>query len=365
MKKAVKYSKILFVLILLGLVTGTAVQSRKILSQRVSFTLQKSPAVMQAAADEPVRTRILFTGDMNLGRCIASRTLSDTAYTNNYNYPFQFIAEKLRAADITAGSLDGTLSDQSPPMDCPGSMNLIGPTRMAEGLQFAGFDVITLATNHIKDCGGKGFECDSQAMFDTISTLHAAGIQPVGAGETLNAARQPVIVERNGIRFAFLGISQIEERVWADENTPGVAPLAQQYIEQITADIRAAKQIADVVIVMPQWGVEYAAEPDDIQRVWAKDFIDAGAALVIGNHPHIIQPMEVFSGKPVFYALGNFVFDQEQSFRREGIVVEVNFLGAEIESWNLHPISINYFTFQTHWAEGADADYILARAKPY
>ena len=106
------------------------------------------------------------------------------AYTNNYNYPFQFVAEKLRAADITVGSLDGSLSDESPPMPCPDSMNLIGPTRMVEGLQFSGFDVVTIATNHIKDCGEKGFECDNKALLDTINTLKAAGIQPVGAGST-------------------------------------------------------------------------------------------------------------------------------------------------------------------------------------
>ena len=128
-------------------------------------------------------------------------------------------------------------------------------------------------------------------------------------------------------------------------------------------EIASAKQIADVVIVLPHWGVEYAARPEDIQRVWARDFINAGASLVIGNHPHIIQPMEVFSDKLIFYSLGNFVFDQEQDFQRESIVVEVNFVGAEIESWKLHPVSINYYTFQPHWADDAEAGYILARAK--
>lgn len=310
------------------------------------------------------RTRILFTGDINLGRCIADRTLRDFTYTNNFHYPFQFVADELRAADITVGSLDGSLSDVSPPMPCPVSMNLIAPTRMAEGLQFAGFDVMTLATNHVKDCGRKGYECDNKAMFDTMDTLSNLDIQPVGAGRSLSEARAPVVVTRNGIRFAFLAVNQIEERVWAAENTPGTAPLSLEYIEQIKADISAAKQIADVVILLPQWGVEYAAQPDDVQRVWARDFISAGASLVVGNHPHIIQPTESFSDGLIFYALGNFVFDQEQDFRRESIVVEVNFLGTEIESWNLRAASINYYTFQTSWAEDVEAQSILARAKP-
>jgi len=175
--------------------------------------------------------------------------------------------------------------------------------------------------------------------------------------------RLPIVVERNGIRFAFLGINQIDERVWAGENSPGTAPLSRAYIDKIKAEITSAKQIADVVIVLPHWGVEYTPEPQDIQRVWAREFINAGASLVIGNHPHIIQPMEVYSDKLIFYALGNFVFDQEQDFQRESIVVEVNFVGTEIESWELHPINTNYFTLQSHWAKNAEAEYILARVK--
>ena len=130
------------------------------------------------------------------GAALQSGHSSNSAYTNNYNYPFQFVAEELQTADITVGSLDGSLSDESSPMPCPDSMNLIGPTGMVEGLQFSGFDVITIATNHIKDCGEKGFECDNKALLDTINTLKDAGIQPVGAGNNLQESRLPVIVER-------------------------------------------------------------------------------------------------------------------------------------------------------------------------
>jgi poly-gamma-glutamate capsule biosynthesis protein CapA/YwtB (metallophosphatase superfamily) len=71
--------------------------------------------------------------------------------------------------------------------------------------------------------------------------------------------------------------------------------------------------------------------------------------------------MEVFSDKLIFYSLGNFIFDQEQDFQRESVVVEVNFVGAEIESWKLHPVSIDYYTFQPHWSDDTNAGYILAR----
>jgi poly-gamma-glutamate capsule biosynthesis protein CapA/YwtB (metallophosphatase superfamily) len=368
MKKISSYLKVMGVLIFLGIMTGEAGRSRRVLSQEAPPTIANTPVVPTMVVSEPTQSRpqpvrILFTGDINLGRCIAKFTIRDHAYTNEYNYPFQFVSEELRNADITVGSLDGSLSDESPPMPCPNSMNLIGPINMAEGLQSSGFDVITIATNHIKDCGVEGFDCDSRALQDTINTLTGAGIQPVGAGNNLQESRLPVIVERNGIRFAFLGIDQIDKRVWATENKPGTAPLSQAYIEMIKTEIISARQIADVVIVMPQWGVENSPKPEDFQQLWAQEFINAGASLVIGNHPHIIQPMEVYSDKLIFYALGNFIFDQKFNYQRESIVVEVSFIDGKIDSWQLHPVSINYYTYQPHWAEGTEAEYILARAR--
>lgn len=368
MRQTIQRLRVLIVLALLGIFIGETIQSRTTQAQAGLPTPTSVPTVIPATTPEPAapppipRTRILFTGDINLGRCVAERTIISQAYTGNYNYPFEFVAEKLNTADITVGSLDGSLSDESNPMPCPESMNLIGPSRMAEGLQFAGYDVITIATNHVKDCGEKGFNCDEKSLLDTVNTLKTAGIQPTGAGNTLSDSRTPAIVERNGIRFAFLGINQIDPRVWATENTPGTAPLSEAHIETIKGEIASAKQAADVVIVLPHWGVEHDTQPQEIQRAWAQEFINAGASLVVGNHPHIVQPVESFSSGLAFYSLGNFVFDQGQDFQRESIVVEVNFIGAEIESWKVHPAKINYYTYQANWADNAEAGQILAKA---
>jgi poly-gamma-glutamate synthesis protein (capsule biosynthesis protein) len=235
---------------------------------------------------------------------------------------------------------------------------------MVEGLQFAGFDVITVATNHIKDCGEKGYNCDDLAFRDTINNLSNAGIQPVGGGDNLNESRKPVVIEVRGVRFAFLGINQIDERVWATERTAGTAPLSSEMIDQIKRDIAAARDIADIVIVLPQWGIEYASAPEEFQRAWAQEFLDAGATLVIGNHPHIVQPVEIFPNGIVYYALGNFVFDQEHDFRREGMAVQVVFSSSKIESWKIMPVYIDYFTYQPTWVDGSIAKKILDRAIP-
>jgi len=322
--------------------------------------MQKTSPINIATVAPPASITLMFTGDINLGRCIAKASTR----AGDFTYPFQLVAERLRSADITIGSLDGTISDESPPMPCPDSNNLIGPENMVEGLQFAGFDVITVATNHIKDCGEKGFNCDELAFRDTINNLSKAGIRPVGGGENLNESRKPVVIEVQGIRFAFLGVNQIDERVWATEHTAGTAPLSSEMIDQIKRDIAAARDNADVVIVLPHWGIEYAPSPEETQKAWAQEFLEAGATLVIGNHPHIVQPIDVIQNGMVYYALGNFVFDQGQDFRREGMAVQVVFSGSKIESWKILPIYIDYFTYQPMWVDGTISKKILDRAIP-
>jgi len=223
-------------------------------------------------------------------------------------------------------------------------------------LQFAGFDVITVATNHAKNCGLVG--CWNDALLDSIANLSAAGIAPVGGGATLAEARAPVIVERNGIRFAFLGASTVGADMWASESEPGAAPLTA---ENIAADIAAARELADVVIVLAQWGSEYTHIPNWNQFELAGAMMGAGATLVIGNQVHWVQAAEAFPNGVVAYALGNFVFDQSWSRKtRQGVVFEVVFRGAELESWRLLPIVIDKESYQPQWADSAESEEILA-----
>jgi poly-gamma-glutamate capsule biosynthesis protein CapA/YwtB (metallophosphatase superfamily) len=310
-----------------------------------------------AATQAPV-IRLLFTGDINPGRCPAQVALAASDFT----LPYRAVAEKLNAADITIGSLDGSISDLATPAPCPLTMNLIGPSRSVEGLKFAGFKVITGATNHALDCGSLGWRCKGKSVQDTRNNLIGAGLQVVGIGDTLAAARAPVIVERQGVRFAFLGVNAISgDATWATATEPGTAPLSSQSLADLTADVAHAHTVADVVIVLPHWGIEYTSLPDQEQRTWAAALIAAGANLVIGNHPHLAQPVEVFAnGGVVDYALGNFVFDQGPKETRQGVVFEAVFRGRTLESWQLLPVHI-YDFYQPRWAPPAEAEAVLAR----
>jgi poly-gamma-glutamate synthesis protein (capsule biosynthesis protein) len=277
--------------------------------------------------------------------------------------PFVAVAEALRAADLTVGSLDGALSDASPPAACPLGMNLIGPARMVEGLTFAGFDVISVATNHAKDCGQHGWGCDNDSFLDTLANLEAAGIRAAGGGRTLAEALAPVFVEAAGTRFAFLAATEPGPETWATAHTPGTAPLSAEALPALLAAVSAARAEADVVIVLAQWGEEYAEAPTNNQRQWATSLVDAGAALVVGNHPHVVQAVETFPGGALAaYALGNFVFDQRRGPTSEGVVLEATFTGPSLTAWQLLPIRIHDL-HQPRWAEAEAAAAILSRVE--
>jgi poly-gamma-glutamate capsule biosynthesis protein CapA/YwtB (metallophosphatase superfamily) len=305
----------------------------------------------EVAAPHPIR--LLATGDIIPARCVYARQL---AY-QDFRHAFLATADVLRAADITVGSLDASLSDAGQPIGCTETFSLLAPARSIEGLTFAGFDVLSVAANHAKDCGASA--CGDQAFLDTLANLEAAGITAVGGGRNLAEARSARVLTVNGVRFAFLAYDDIG---WTDygatETSPGTAPLA---FGTLGEDVTRARQEADVVIVLNHWGTEYTPIPTERQRGLAREAVDAGATLVIGNHPHAVQAVESLDGGFVAYALGNFVFDQDWSLEtQQGVVLEAVFHGARLVSVRFLPIHI-YDQHQPQWADPSEGASILAR----
>ena len=308
------------------------------------------------SATPPPEIELLFTGDINPGRCVYTKAKA----ADDMALPYRPLAKILQAADITIGSLDGAISDYNPPNPCVEThRNLIGPAEVAAGLGFAGYDVMAVATNHAKDCGLiRG--CVNNSLFDTRLNLLAAGIQPVGSGANLDEAIAPVIITVDGVRFAFVALTAINYAIWATDTEPGVAPFKTEvYLESIR---RAAAQ-ADVVIVLPHWGREFSAELTYEQTGAAAKMVAAGATLVVGNHPHRVQGVETFpNGAVAAYALGNFVFDMTWSdgtlFTIQGIMLRARFRGPELVGIELLPIHI-YDDFQPALAPPAEAAQIL------
>jgi poly-gamma-glutamate capsule biosynthesis protein CapA/YwtB (metallophosphatase superfamily) len=301
-------------------------------------------------------TDLLFTGDINPARCVYAKLKA----ANDMALPYRPLASLLQSADIAIGSLDGAISDYNPPTPCiETTRNLLAPAATAQGLGFAGFDVMTVATNHIKDCGlVRG--CVNNSMFDTLANLRAQGIQPTGAGATLAEATTPALVTVRGVRFAFLGVSAVNNPTWAASDAAGTMPFqAQIYLDAI----RRAKALADVVVVLPHWGREYTGTISYEQRQAAAAMVAAGATLVIGNHPHHVQGVETFpNGAVAAYSLGNFVFDQAWSdgtlYTIQGLMLRAKFKGSQLQGIDLIPIHI-YDDFQPRLADATESAQIL------
>ncbi|WJH37584.1 CapA family protein [Paenibacillus sp. CC-CFT747] len=165
----------------------------------------------------------------------------------------------------------------------------------------AGFDLVNLANNHILDYG-------QDALLDTFDNLKKNGIPYVGAGHNSQEAFEPVILDKKGMRIAFLGFSRVvPDNSWkASPNHPGVADTYNYTVP--VESIRKAREKADLVVVIAHWGVERQSQAEAYQRDLAHRYIEAGADLIIGGHPHVLQGFEKYKGKWIAYSLGNFIF---------------------------------------------------------
>lgn len=164
-----------------------------------------------------------------------------------------------------------------------------------------GIDIVTLANNHILDFGEEG-------LLDSCAALEEAGIPYVGAGENLERARKLETITVGGRTIGFLGTSRVYmDTSWAaGPNHPGVFSTYDP--TQAVEAIKAARELCDYLVVYVHWGVERETTPKEYQRTMGRQYIDAGADLVIGSHPHVLQPVEYYKEKPIVYSLGNFVF---------------------------------------------------------
>ena len=201
--------------------------------------------------------------------------------------------------------------------------------KFIDGLANAGIDYVSLANNHIRDAGGAG-------LLQTIANVTERGIAVSGAGKNLAAARKPAILEAAGTKVAILGYDAIAGYYHATATKIGSAPFTAAVVK---ADVAAARKAgADLVIVFPHWGTEYDATPFANQKKLARMAIDAGADMIIGNHAHWAAAMEIYKGRPIWYALGNFVFDQTWSEpTMEGITLELTFRGTELVQVHMRP----------------------------
>lgn len=260
--------------------------------------------------------KIVFVGDVMLSRGVAYQINKNS----DYKYPFLKIADYLSSFDLTIGNLEGPISDKGTNQGSIYSFR--ADPRVVEGLNHAGFDLVSLANNHIFDWG-------REALLDTKNILKESDIKGIGAGKDHKTANEPAIFEINKEKLAFLSYTNLYPKsLNATEEQAGISDSS---IENIIFNIERLKKEGYLVGILMHWGDEYQTKSNISQQKIARGVIDAGADLVVGHHPHVPQEIEQHKDKWIVYSLGNFVFDQ--NFSKEtmrGMAVEVKIKNGQV-----------------------------------
>lgn len=275
----------------------------------------------------PPRTTLVAVGDILLGRSLG--TLMEES--GDYSIAFRNMEPETSAADIAFANLEGPFCGE-PPYPGAGMVFRVRPAAIG-GLVHAGFHVLSVANNHFDNGGGA-------CIRFSLAHLRQAGIATAGAGETYEEAHRPAILVRHGVRFAFLGYTYADLNDTPEATHPVIAG---RNPERVRADVAAALGKADAVIVSLHDGTEYTARVARETEKFCHAAIDAGAALVLGHHPHVPQRIEQYHDGWIFYSLGNFIFQQYTPPEvQTALMARVTFTGARVERVEATPLVIEW-----------------------
>jgi len=259
--------------------------------------------------------KLLTVGDINLGRLTGQKILD-----GNYDYAFEYISDYVKSFDIAFGNLESQLADLGGETQSPtNEYRFAGPPEGAEGLKQGGWDIVSTANNHMWDYG-------KNALFETMENLEQAGVRYTGSCRRTEDLYNPVIIEVNNQKIAFLASTMLlngyekagasDYVAWADS-------------EKLTNAIKNITPDVDWIIVSLHGGTEYRATPTKEKVKLAHQLIDAGADIVIGHHTHIPQGIEEYNDGTIFYSLGNFAFWQPFGYWTENSFAVEIYLGAD------------------------------------
>lgn len=275
--------------------------------------------------------RLMAVGDVMLAQSIGRRIKR-----NGLLAPWTKVKPYFDEADLVVANLECTISTRG--TKWPKTFTFRAPIAAAASLAAAGVDAVSNANNHAIDYGRDAFA-------DTLQYLDAAGVGHFGGGANIDEARAPLIIERNGLTMAFLGYvlpfsgrPNFNTRQWAA--TSSVSGLAIGTPDVVSHDVAAAKALADVVIVMVHGGIEYSFRPNKAQKNFDRAALAAGAALVIGAHPHVLQGYVYESHQMIAYSTGNFVFDYFTGDPNDTAILDVTLSADGVDSVNWIPIEI-------------------------
>lgn len=282
--------------------------------------------VLEMNEDEET-LNLIFVGDIMLSRALGTKMEKE----DEWRWPFLKIADWLKTANLIFGNLEGPISDQG--INVGSIYSFRADPRSIEGLKYAGFDILSVANNHMSDWSSPAFE-------DTLNHLTEAGIDYVGGGFNQKEAYSPLVKTLKETTFCFFAYTDLGPRSFeASADKSGMAFLD---IESSQEDIERHRNKCDLIIVSLHFGEEYKEKATSRQKTIAKALANAGADLIVGHHSHVVGEVETIDDTSVFYSLGNFIFDQTFSEKtRQGIALVLEVKDKKITSLIPHEIYIN------------------------
>ncbi len=248
------------------------------------------------------------------------------------DYPFKYVKKIIKSHDLAFCNLECPVPRKGFPLNKKYCFR--ADSSFIEGVVNAGFDIISIANNHTLDWDRSGFT-------STQDLLLKNGLYPVGGGKNQKEARRPTIVTVNGLKFAFFAfMDMLPDAIIYLEDKPGPAYASTA---EVLNEIERVKNKVDFIIVSIHWGIEFNRYPriDHVKK--AHKIIDAGADMILGHHPHVLQSVEVYKKRPIIYSLGNFVFDQHELHERQSAIFECIFRKGKIDSISLFPVLLEKF----------------------
>jgi poly-gamma-glutamate synthesis protein (capsule biosynthesis protein) len=249
---------------------------------------------------------------------------------NGFMYPFLKIDRLFDGADLVIGNLEGPITTRATHASPNGPLLFNFDPGSTPILKQIGFSALSLANNHTYNQGKSGFT-------ETKEHLKNAGLEVFGHPREVNA-NDVLKIQMHGHRYAFVGWNMIE--------------VDDPATEALLALIRELDQSVDRIVVLPHWGAEYRSQTTT-QVESAHALIEAGADLIVGAHPHVVQGVEVFENRPILYSLGNFIFDQYWSEpTQEGLAVQV--------AWTEQSLTVTFLPIDLHASQPHVADETIA-----
>lgn len=292
---------------------------------------------------------IIAAGDLMLGSWV-EQVIADSGFA----YPFKDIYPFTSDSDIFFANLEAPFGTKGEAFAKKYTFQ-VSPA-LIKVLIKGGVNLVSLGNNHIMDYG-------VESLKETIELLTRYKISFAGAGLNLFQARQPAILQVKGKKVGFLSYSlTFPEEFWATDTSAGTCFPYEEFVFQ---DVKELAQKTDLVIVSCHWGQELMNHPKEYQILLAHQLIDKGADIILGHHPHVIQGIEFYKGKPIVYSMGNFIFGSYSERAKESFLLKITWHNEEVMNFQILPISVynKEVEFQPRRLQDADRELFFQNFK--